>query len=164
VTDELLVIRQARQDDDAALLALEGTAWESHLSFPSFRGKVRESFFNDRSGPESVLVAEYDGELAGYARLHDKYPMIEGAGVLSLNGLAVVPSARRRGVGSALLDAVTTEAKRRGARKISLLVFGTNTVAQRLYERHGYVIEARRTAEFLIEGEYVDDLELAKFL
>ncbi|MBM7493173.1 hypothetical protein [Micromonospora luteifusca] len=35
---------------------------------------------------------------------------------------------------------------------------------QRLYERHGYVVEGRHTAEFLIDGEFVDDLALAESL
>jgi ribosomal protein S18 acetylase RimI-like enzyme len=84
--------------------------------------------------------------------------------VLAINGLAVSASARRLGVGSALLEEAAAEGKRRGARKITLNVFSSNTVAQRLYERHGYVVEARRRDEFLIEGRYVDDLGLAKFL
>ncbi|WP_020388169.1 GNAT family N-acetyltransferase [Kribbella catacumbae] len=43
-------------------------------------------------------------------------------------------------------------------------VHGTNAVARRLYERHGYVVEGTHPREFLIEGQYVDSLDLAKFL
>jgi ribosomal protein S18 acetylase RimI-like enzyme len=164
VTDDHLTIRRAVETDDAALLALDLSAWTAESGFPSMSTGDREEFFNERCGPDAHLIAEYDGELVGYIRLQDKYPFVEGAGVLAVNGLAVAPSARRRGIGSALLDAVAAEGKRRGARKITLGVFATNTAAQRLYERHGYIVESRRTAEFLIGGHYIDDLGLAKFL
>jgi ribosomal protein S18 acetylase RimI-like enzyme len=164
VTDDRLTIRRAVGTDDAALLAVDLSAWTAESGFPSLTTGDREEFFSERSGPDAHLIAEYDGELVGYVRLQDKYPSPEGAGVLAVNGLAVSPSARRLGIGSALLGAVTAEGKRRGARKVTLSVFATNTAAQRLYERHGYVVESRRTAEFLIEGRYIDDLGLAKFL
>ncbi|NEA33982.1 GNAT family N-acetyltransferase [Streptomyces sp. SID13031] len=104
------------------------------------------------------------GEVLGYVRLQDKYAFPEGTGVLSVNGLAVAKAARGRGIGSILMTAVTDEATRRGARKITLHVHGTNTVARRLYERHGYTVEGTHPREFLIEGQYVDSLVLAKFL
>lgn len=164
VTDHRLTIRRAVETDDAALLALDLSAWTAESGFPSLTAGDRETFFSERNGPDGHLIAEYDGELVGYVRLQDKYPLIEGAGVLAVNGLAVSPKARRLGIGSALLDAVAAEGKRRGARKITLRVFATNTAAQRLYERHGYIVESRHTAEFLIDGHYIDDLGLAKFL
>jgi ribosomal protein S18 acetylase RimI-like enzyme len=164
VTADRLTIRRAVETDDAALLVLDLSAWTAESGFPSLANGDREKFFGERSGPDAHLIAEYDGELVGYVRLQDKYPFAEGAGVLAVNGLAVSPSARRLGIGSALLAAVTAEGKRRGARKVTLNVFATNTAAQRLYERHGYTVESRRTAEFLIDGRYIDDLGLAKFL
>lgn len=97
----------------------------------------------------------------GYLRLENKYPFPEGAGVLAINGLAVARAARGRGVASALLTAASEEARSRSARKLSLHVFGSNTAARRLYERHGYVVEAIHANEFLIDGGTTDDLVLA---
>ncbi|GAA1631426.1 hypothetical protein GCM10009744_19570 [Kribbella alba] len=164
VTDVGVTVRQAVEADDAALLDLDRNAWDSRSGFPSFRTVERDSFFNEHSRPEAVLVATDGDQVLGFARLVDKYSFVEGAGVLLVAGLAVAPTARRRGVGSALLDAITAEARRRHGRKISLNVFSANLRAQRLYERHGYVVEARRIAEFIIDGEPMDDLVLAKFL
>jgi ribosomal protein S18 acetylase RimI-like enzyme len=109
-------------------------------------------------------VAEDDGEVLGYLRLQEKYTFPEGDGVLSINGVAVAKEAQGRGIGSILLTAATEEGTRRGARKITLNVHGTNTVARRLYERHGYVVEGTHPREFLIDGQQVDKLTLAKFL
>ena len=57
--------------------------------------------------------------------------------------IAVVPSARGRGVGSALLDALLERARAEGHEAISLAVDRDNAGAIALYERHGF----ERTAE-----------------
>jgi ribosomal protein S18 acetylase RimI-like enzyme len=163
VTDIRLTVRRAVESDDAALLEIDQTAWDATSGFPSYQERMSDSFFV-RSGPEAHLVAEYDGEVVGYLRLQDKYPFPEGAGVLTINGLAVAHAARGQGVATALLEAAAAEGKRRGARKISLHVHSTNTAARRLYERHGYVIEGTHPNEFLIEGTYIDALDMAKML
>lgn len=159
-----VTVRRAVEADEAALLAIELTAWDASSGFPSLTPADKTTFFSARSGPDAHLVAEADGEVLGYIRLQDKYPFPEGAGVLSVNGLAVAEKARGRGIGSILLTAVTDEATRRGARKVTLHVHGTNTVARRLYERHGYIVEGTHPNEFLIEGRHVASLDLAKFL
>lgn len=164
MTDDRVTVRRAVESDDQALLAIELSAWDASSGFPSFHDPAPETFFTDRAGPEAHLIAEDEGELVGYVRLQDGHKLIEGAGVLAINGLAVAPNARGRGVGSILLEAATAEGKRRGARKIKLHVFATNLAAQRLYERHGYVVEGVHKAEFFIENQYIDDLALAKFL
>jgi ribosomal protein S18 acetylase RimI-like enzyme len=164
VTDNRLTVRRAVQSDDAALLVIELTAWDADSGFPSLAAAGRDSFFTERGNVEDHLVAEDGGELFGYLRLQNKYRFPEGDGVLSINGIAVAHAARGRGIGSLLLEAAAAEGKRRGARKLTLRVHSTNTVARRLYERHGYVLEGTHLREFVIEGHYVDKLDLAKFL
>ncbi|RZU19628.1 ribosomal protein S18 acetylase RimI-like enzyme [Kribbella rubisoli] len=161
--DHEVTVRRAVQEDDAALLAIEKISWDASSGFPSYQDNLTDTFFA-RSGPEAHLVAEYDGEVVGYLRLQNKYPFPEGAGVLTINGLATAPTARRLGVGSALLDAATAEGRLRGARKISLHVHSTNAAARRLYERHGYIVEGTHPNEFLIEGDLIAALDMAKML
>ena len=163
MTDPHLTVRRAVESDDAALLEIDQTAWDASSGFPSYQDTLRDSFFA-RSGPEAHLVAEYEGKVVGYLRLQDKYQFPEGAGVLTINGLAVAESARGRGVASALLAAATAEGRLRDARKISLHVHSTNTAARRLYERHGYTIEGTHPNEFVIEGTYVASVDMAKTL
>ncbi|MGW7679611.1 N-acetyltransferase family protein [Kribbella sp. NPDC054772] len=158
-----MTVRFAREEDDAALLAIERSSWDASSGFPSYQDNLQDTFFS-RSGPEAHLVAEYGGKVVGYLRLQDKYPFPEGSGVLTINGLAVAHDARRLGVANALMEATTAEARNRGARKISLHVHSTNTPARRLYERHGYVLEGTHPQEFLIEGTYIDALDMAKTL
>jgi ribosomal protein S18 acetylase RimI-like enzyme len=163
VTASRLTVRRAIQSDDAVLLRIDQTSWDATSGFPSYQENSRDTFFA-RGGPEDHLVAEDDGKVVGYLRLQDKYPHPEGAGVLTINGIAVAHKARGQGVATALLEAATAEAKRRGARKISLRVHGTNTVARRMYERDGYIVEGTHHNEFLIEGTYIDSIDMAKLL
>jgi ribosomal protein S18 acetylase RimI-like enzyme len=61
-----------------------------------------------------------------------------------MDGLCVAEEAQGRGVGTALLDAITAEAKARGYGAVRLDVIDTNPRARALYERQGFV--AVRTA------------------
>ncbi len=56
-----------------------------------------------------------------------------------IDGLAVAPSARGQGVGTALLHAIFAEARRQGYAEVRLEVAGSNHRARALYERIGFV-------------------------
>jgi [ribosomal protein S18]-alanine N-acetyltransferase len=78
------------------------------------------------------LVAVDDGRLVGWAGVRVLPPSAE---ILTVG---VVPSARRRGIGTQLLTALTDEARRRGADEVFLEVRVDNEAAQTLYEREGF--------------------------
>jgi RimJ/RimL family protein N-acetyltransferase len=86
------------------------------------------------------------------------------AHVLEVAGLAVSPLHQRLGVGEVLVRGVVDEAAARGARKLSLRVLAPNAGARRLYERCGFVLEGVLRGEFLLDGEYVDDVLMARHL
>jgi ribosomal protein S18 acetylase RimI-like enzyme len=155
-------IRLARLGDDAALAALDAAAWTPQSGFPSVIEAGNSYFFSPDSPPEAHLVAEISHQLAGYLRLKPASRLPENAHVLAITGLAVAPRARRAGVAAALLEAAARRAGARGAMKLSLRVLGTNQAAVRLYEKQGFVREGVQRAEFFIEGQYVDDVLMAK--
>jgi ribosomal protein S18 acetylase RimI-like enzyme len=84
--------------------------------------------------------------------------------VLQLSGLAVHPRRQRSGAGRALVEAAVEQARDRGARKLSLRVLGVNTGARNLYQACGFVVEGILRAEFLLDGRYVDDVLMARYL
>ena len=159
----MVTTRWATADDEEALAALDAGAWDATSGFPSTFGRGGP-FFSDGNGPEVHLVAELDGAVVGYLKLKPWTPLPENAHVLGVQGVAVDPTARSRGVGSALLAAAEQAARERGATKLRLGVFGSNPRAQALYARHGFVEEGRLVGEWLIEGEPVDDVVMAKHL
>lgn len=79
-----------------------------------------------------TLVAREGGVPLGFARFHPRGV----AGSPYLASIAVDPSARSRGVGTALLDA--GEARFPGARWMFLCVSSFNLRARALYARRGY--------------------------
>ena len=165
MTAEQVQVRTGRADDEAALHAIDATGWDTSSIFPSVLARVEEEpFFTDDRGPDTHLVAELDGVVVGYARLRPATPLPESAHVVQVNGLAVAPAARGRGVAVALLAATEALARSQGAAKVTLRVLGTNSAARRVYERAGYVVEGRLRGEFRIDGADVDDYLLARYL
>jgi len=159
-------VRPARQADHAALTELEAIAWSAESGFPSTMAVDRRNatFFDAGNPPEAFLVAQLDGRVVGYIRLKPPSRLPENAHVIQVQGLAVHPDARRRGVAAGLLDAAEETLRKRGIRKLTLRVLSTNEAAIRLYERHGFVREGTLLEEFCINGRFVDDVMMAKKL
>src|SRR5262245_42035157 len=67
---------------------------------------------------------------------------------LHLNNLAVAPTHRRAGVGSALLRRVLAEGAALGARRATLEVRRSNDAALQLYERFGFTVAGIRRAYY----------------
>jgi ribosomal-protein-alanine N-acetyltransferase len=80
-----------------------------------------------------VAAEGVDGELLGWAGI---MVIADAAEILTVG---VVPSARRRGIARALLDALLDQAKARGAREAFLEVRIDNDAARKLYETAGFV-------------------------
>src|SRR6202042_1896567 len=157
-------VRVARASDEAQLARLDRISWSPQSGFPSVMQQAGTVFFLTESPPQAFLVGEIDGVVVGYLRLGSPLPLPENAHVIGVLGLAVAPEARRRGVATALLAAAEQRARARGARKLSLRTFSTNPEAIRLYSRLGFEREGLLRAEFLIQGQYVDGILLAKDL
>lgn len=108
----------------------------------------------------AVFVAEAaDGELVGRLSVaRDAHPA--SAHVADI-GLMVAKSARRQGVGWALLEAAVAWARSAGVRKLELHVFPWNEPAIRLYEKFGFEREGYRKAHYSRAGEDVDAILMA---
>ncbi|MER5531413.1 GNAT family N-acetyltransferase [Streptomyces sp. NPDC002677] len=157
-------IRAALPDDDEELSALDRATWSYlHAVLPEPQPPYG-SFFSGRHAPEDTLVAELDRRIVGYVRLGFAHNIASNAHVRQIQGLAVAEEARGHGVARALLRAVMEEARRRGARRIRLGVLGHNAPARRLYESEGFAVEGVLPGEFLLGGEYVDDVIMGRAL
>jgi RimJ/RimL family protein N-acetyltransferase len=108
----------------------------------------------------AVFVAQRkDGELVGRLSVaRDAHPASSHVADL---GLMVAQSARRQGVGWALLDAAVGWAREAGVRKLELHVFPWNEPAIRLYEKFGFEKEGYRKAHYRRAGEDVDAILMA---
>lgn len=88
------------------------------------------------------LVVSLDGAPAGVALIARRGP------VSRLAGMALVPEARGRGVGRAVMERLLAEARTRGDRRMVLEVIEQNTAAVRLYEAMGFA-RRRRLVGFI---------------
>lgn len=77
---------------------------------------------------------------------------------LEILALGVLPTARRKGVGRALLEHALTATRASGGRRITLEVGRSNAAARRLYEAAGFSVFNVRVGYYRATGE--DALEM----
>lgn len=162
----MIVIRPARTEDAAALVALgaavgrEPGAWL--LTTDGWRsvGDERRYLRALRRHPDAaVFVADDDGALVGRLSIA-RDPHAASSHVADL-GLMVAIGHRRRGIGRALLDRAVAWARDAGVRKLELHVFPWNEPAIRLYERYGFEREGLRRGHYRRGDDDVDAIVMA---
>ncbi|NLG62275.1 MAG: ribosomal protein S18-alanine N-acetyltransferase [Candidatus Cloacimonetes bacterium] len=121
-----VVIRAMTSADLPTVFDIEINSYSMPWGDETFRGLLRRR-------DAEALVAEQHGAVIGYAI----YWWV--ADQAELGNVAVTATARGQGVGAALVNAVLARAGRRGVREVFLEVRPSNRVAQRLYERLGFV-------------------------
>jgi len=163
-------VRPALPGDAAALVALasavaaEPEGWL--LADSSWRSAGEERRYIravERHPDAALLVAEAEGEIVGRLSIvRDPHPSSAHVGDL---GLMVAASARRRGIGSALMAAAETWAAEAEISKLELHVFPHNHAALALYAKLGYRREGLRLAHYRRpDGELLDAILMAKRL
>jgi ribosomal protein S18 acetylase RimI-like enzyme len=106
----------------------------------------------DAFGPRRAFrafVADLDGRTVGYASFATTYNTDIAARELWMHDLYVIPRARSRGIGAALVAAVAREAVRRRLPRLGWGVRSTNARAVRFYRRLGARIGQTRTVVLL---------------
>jgi L-amino acid N-acyltransferase YncA len=93
--------------------------------------------------PEHRLVAELEGEVAGWAALAPASSRRCYAGVAE-NSVYVADHARGRGVGRTLLQALIGRARRSGIWTIQTAIFPENRASLALHERCGFRVVGTR--------------------
>jgi putative acetyltransferase len=162
--------RPARLKDAGAFAhVIEVVAAEggSILTEPPFEAAAFEARVLDTieaGGPDALFVVEdEDGAVVGNLGLHP-YPGNEGLAAL---GMSVLPHARGRGAGRALMDAAIAHARAQGWHKLTLEVFPDNVPAVCLYLSTGFALEGHRRDHYLrsdgsLRGVLVMGLGLAR--
>ena len=94
-----------------------------------------------------VIVAEYESEFAGYA---DIWTVLDEA---DLNSIAVRVDFRRKGIGDAIMLAMTEMLSANGVATINLEVRVSNMPAMKLYKKYGFNECGVRPGYYLDNGE-----------
>ena len=92
-----------------------------------------------RGDAQLFIARDEHGMAQGFTQLYPLQSSLALAPAWLLSDLFVLPSARRQGVGEALMNAARAYAEARGACGLQLETAKTNLAGQALYERLGYV-------------------------
>lgn len=133
---------------DASHLAPLAALFDGYRQFyrkPSDVDAAR-AFLADRFDADDsvIFVAEDGGALVGFTQLYPLFSSVQMQRVWLLNDLYVSPSARRGGVGRALMEAARAFAADDGAAALQLATEWDNAAGRALYESLGY----QRDTEF----------------
>lgn len=158
-------IRRAKPDDARGIIDCFNEVMNEGIYLLGDRYMGDEDFLEMRINDdmnELFLVALYDERVVGVLTL-TRESFRKNRHVAFL-GIAIRKEFRHQGIGTALMETSFGWAREMGIEKICLEVFSTNVNAIELYKKLGFQIEGIRKRQFKIEGEYVDDVLMAKFL
>lgn len=169
-------IRQATTDDAKPLTELSYTTfWDAFAHHPKnapddLAYYMRQAFNVEQiaaelADPKAVfLIAEINGELAGYAKITigSVEPEINAQRPVELNRLYSQQKFLGQGVGQALMDACLERAHKHGHDVMWLGVWEYNPRAQRFYEKNGFEVVGRHT--FQLGSDPQTDLLMQKTL
>lgn len=136
----MLTIRLARPDEREGLEDLQRRA---ALALDNYREQLEAEpdaidLPLDQIERGEVLVAEADGRTVGFVVI------FIGEREAELDGLFVEPEHWRQGVGAALVDVATHEARKRG---LTLMVTA-NPAAKAFYEKCGFAVDGDAQTRF----------------
>lgn len=150
-----VVLRPMQRGDVPRVMAVERECFPSPWSESAYLTEIanRSAYY---------IVACVDSEIAGYAGM---WIITDEAHITTLG---VARSSRGRRIGEQLLVGLLDEARKRGARRATLEVRRSNSVAQNLYRKYGFSPAAIRRAYYTDNGEdavvmWVDDLYSSAF-
>ncbi|CUW90043.1 GNAT family N-acetyltransferase [Rhizobium pusense] len=114
----------------------------------------------ENNHPQFVAIA--DGEVAGWCdiRRQDRVTRAH-CGTL---GIGILPAYRDKGLGAQLMRRALDSARQGGLHRVELSVHADNARAIALYEKIGFVHEGRARDAVLIDGRYIDSLNMAIIL
>jgi ribosomal protein S18 acetylase RimI-like enzyme len=136
---DALEIRPLRAGDPEMISgAMTAIGWNKPLS------QYERYLAEQGAGTRDILVATVDGEYAGYVTVRWESPYEPFDGIPEIQDFNVLPALRRRGIGSALMDAAEAlVAERSAVVGIGVGLYPDYGQAQRMYVRRGYLPDGR---------------------
>ncbi len=149
-----VTIREAEESDAAAIRSvIDSVASEKYyIAGERSRENWDKTIREIKKRNSLIIVAQVNHKTVGMACLTTgKFVKNQHVGFL--------------GIGTAMMKYIAEWTKLQEAlEKISLTVFSTNKPAIELYKKFGFKIEGVSKKQYRIEGTYIDDVIMAKFL
>lgn len=158
-------MREANEDDGEAIKnVVNSVASEKYYVVPErSREDWDEAIREVKNRKGLIIVTQLDEKTVGMAHLvRGKFEKNKHVGFL---GISILKDFRKIGIGTAMMKYIMEWARRqKGLEKVSLTVFSTNEAAINLYRTFGFQIEGMSKKQYKIEGKYIDETIMGKFL
>jgi ribosomal protein S18 acetylase RimI-like enzyme len=149
--------------DYEGLVEIDHLVWnEDNTPAPDIRWDSPQEY--GRQFPAGTqIVARSQGRVCGYIFYKDIFSIPSNRHVGDV-AMAIHPDFQGQNIGTELMHAVEQLAKANGKTKLSLRVLSTNEKAIHFYKKCGYLEQGRLVGEFYLNGRFVDDLLLYKYI
>ena len=130
------MIRGIQPEDYAAVARF----WRDYLDVPSATDESVSRTLERMSADShyATFVAEEDGKVVGFITFVEVLSIDDPDGYIKMNGIAVMPEYRHRGIAQQLIERVDQEAQERGACSIGAASSFKRTGSQALLTTLGY--------------------------
>lgn len=107
------------------------------------------------------LVTEVDGKVVASSDIHPLHGWESHVGML---GIGIKRGFREIGLGTEMMKALETQARKMGLKVLMLSAFATNKRAIHVYEKVGYVQTGYIPKKHFRDGQYIDEVIMTKIL
>lgn len=164
-----LLIREARPNDAAAIVGIWNpiiaTGLYTAVDTPLTVEGEREYILNfPQRGVFHVAVCRADQKVVGFQSMEPFATYTYAFDHVGVIGTYVDLSYRRQGIGKCLFDATFEAARRKGYEKIFTYVRADNEAALASYLRRGFHIVGTAQKHAKLNGTYVDEIIIERFL
>lgn len=162
-------IRPAETGDQPAILAnIDAVcAEEIYLSTDTYvpTSDWRHVFEDPSNNGDShlLIVAQTGGVIIGHLRV---FPALPGSKCRHVGdiGIVLITAWRDQGIGTAMLEYSIAWAGQSGYEKLIASTMATNQRAMKIFSKLGFIQEGIRKAQFLVQGNYIDEVLLGLLL
>jgi len=133
-----LLVRWSTRWDRKALVAMVGALATEH-GVATDEKRLGAALEYALSHPQQVrfAVAQRDDQVVATASLHEAYSTWQAAPYATIEDFYVLPDHRGQGVGTAVLELLVQESRKRGYCRVELQVQEENDAAWKFYEARG---------------------------
>jgi len=165
--DVEFAIRQAREEDLTGLVgairqAIGGGAYVDAETVADVVDSEGVLLRHNELESRIFFVATVDGEVVGW--VHLKHPESEKLAHTAELTVGVLEEYRGNSIGSHLLERGLEWAQSQGFERIYNSIPSTNEQAIEFLEGRGWAVEAVREAHYKLDGEYIDEVMMAREL
>jgi RimJ/RimL family protein N-acetyltransferase len=153
--DDLLELINSLVEEGADILRTEKVSREDEIEWLS------KALANIEKDEAFYLVAEVDGKVVASSDIHPRGGLARHVGVL---GIIIKKGFRDVGIGTEMMSTLIAKAREMGLKVLILSAFASNKRAIHVYEKVGFTVTGRIPKKFFKNGEYIDEIIMAKVL